>query len=279
MSALPVLPPIPVSVVVITKDEERAIHRCISSLGAYAEVFVVDSHSADRTAELATAAGATVVPFTWDGRYPKKKQWALENLPLAHDWVLYLDGDEYVTPEFDEEVRRVVAAPEHAAYDVPLDYVFLGRTLRHGHKVRKRVLFDRRRCAWEPLDDLSVERPFEMELHVQPTVAGTIGVTDRSIVHDDLEPLTHYFDRHNRYSDWEAVLRQKAERADAVERTARGKLWAKVPFKPLVFFLFSFVARQGFRDGSAGFHYALANSFYYWQIGLKTRQLRDGAAP
>lgn len=267
---------IPVSVVIITKDEERAIERCIRSVASYDEVFVVDSHSTDRTQELARAAGATVFPFTWDGRYPKKKQWALENLPIRNNWVLYLDGDEYSTPALDDEVRRTVASPQHAAYDVPLDYVFLGRTLQHGYKVRKRVLFDRHRAAWEPLDDLSVERPFEMELHVQPTVSGSIGALSESVVHDDLEPLGHYFDRHNRYSDWEAVLRRNAVN-EAVERTARGKIWSRVPFKSLVFFVYSYLFKAGFLDGRAGFHYALANSVYYWQIGLKTQQLADAA--
>jgi glycosyltransferase involved in cell wall biosynthesis len=266
---------IPVSVVVITKNEERAIHRCISSLAEFDEVFVVDSHSTDRTVELAKDAGAEVVTFTWNGRYPKKKQWALENLSLRHDWVLYLDGDEYVRPDFTAEVRRLVAASTAGAYDVPMDYVFLNRALRHGHKVYKRVLFERRKCAWRELDDLSVENPFEMELHVQPDVNGTIARTTTTIVHDDLEPLTHYFDRHNRYSDWEAVLRLGSA---SVERTARGKVWARVPFKPLVFFLYAFVAKRGFRDGAAGFHYAVANSFYYWQISLKTRHLRSDAA-
>jgi glycosyltransferase involved in cell wall biosynthesis len=264
---------IPVSVVIISKNEERAIERCVRSVRDYAEVFVVDSHSTDRTKELAEAAGATVVPFTWDGRYPKKKQWALEHLPLTHDWVLYLDGDEYVRHDFDGEVRRLVAAPDATAYDVPLDYVFLGRELKHGHKVFKRVLFNRHKCRWRELDDLSVENPFEMELHVQPEVDGTIGRTTTTISHDDLEPLAHWFDRHNRYSDWEAVLRLDPDNTAAVERTTRGKVWARVPAKPLIFFLYSYLLRSGFRDGYAGLQYALANSFYYWQIDLKTRQL------
>lgn len=270
---------IPVSVVIISKNEARAIDRCVGSVADFDQVFVVDSHSDDETPRLAKEAGAEVVPFTWDGQYPKKKQWALQNLPLRNDWVLYLDGDEYSTPAFNAEVRRIVAAPTATAYDVPLDYVFLGRTLRHGHKVFKRVLFDRHRCAWPVLDDLSVANPFEMELHVQPEVRGTIGRTTCSIVHDDLEPLTHYFDRHNRYSDWEAVLRLDPSNVAGVERTSRGKLWARVPFKPLLFFVYGFLAKRGFQDGAPGFHYAVANSFYYWQISVKTRQLSNATHP
>jgi glycosyltransferase involved in cell wall biosynthesis len=268
---------IPVSVVIISKNEARAIERCVRSVADYDQVFVVDSHSDDDTAQIAKHAGAEVIQFTWDGQYPKKKQWALANLPLLHDWVLYLDGDEHSTAAFDTEVRRIVAQPSAHAYDVPLDYVFLGRTLRHGHKVSKRVLFNRHRCAWPVLDDLTVDNPFEMELHVQPEVSGVIGRARATIVHDDLEPLTHYFDRHNRYSDWEAVLRLNPSNTTGVERTSRGKLWARVPFKPFLFFAYAFVAKRGFQDGAPGFHYAIANSFYYWQISVKTRQLTEGA--
>lgn len=266
-------PKIPVSVVIISKNEARAIERCVRSVSAYDQIFVVDSHSEDETAQISKDAGAEVVTFTWNGQYPKKKQWALDNLPLRHDWVLYLDGDEYSTPAFDAEVRNILSQPAAQAYDVALDYVFLGRMLRHGHKVYKRVLFDRRVCAWPVLDDLNVDNPFEMELHVQPRVKGMVGRTENPIVHDDLELLSHYFDRHNRYSDWEAVLRMDGSNMSAVERTSRGKLWARVPFKPFTFFVYAYVAKQGFRDGRAGFHYAIANSFYYWQISVKTSQI------
>jgi glycosyltransferase involved in cell wall biosynthesis len=262
---------IPVSVVIISKNEELAIVRCVESVQRYDEVFVVDSHSSDRTAELAANAGGTVVPFTWNGQYPKKKQWALENLPLRNDWVLFLDGDEYSTEEFDREVRVLVARPSADAYDVGLDYVFLGKLLRYGHKVYKRVLFDRRKAGWEPLDDLSVDEPMEMELHVQPTVRGRIGRTTARIVHDDLEPLEHYFDRHNRYSAWEAVLRTNFERR--TERTRQGKLWERIPGKPALFVIYALLVRQGWRDGYEGRQYAFAHAFYFWQISLKTREL------
>lgn len=261
------------TVVIISKNEAKAIERCVRSVTSYDQVFVLDSNSDDDTAQIAKDAGADVFPFTWNGEYPKKKQWALDNLPFRNDWVLYLDGDEYSTPAFDAEVCKILSQPRAQAYDVPLDYVFLGRTLRYGHKVYKRVLFDRRVCAWPVLDDLSIDNPFEMELHVQPMVEGSISRTRQPIVHDDLESLSHYFDRHNRYSDWEAVLRMDDANLSAVERTRRGKVWARVPFKPLIFFAYAYLAKQGFRDGTAGLHYALANSFYYWQISLKTSQL------
>jgi glycosyltransferase involved in cell wall biosynthesis len=264
------------SVMIITKNESLAIGRCVRSVAPYFEqVVVLDSNSSDDTAELAREAGAEVVTFDWDGKYPKKKQWGLENTDLRHQWVLILDGDEYATPELIDEIRRRAGKEQgFVAYDVPLDYTFLGKTLKHGHKIFKRIVFDRTRAAFPVLDDLGVPNPFEMELHVQPiplNEGDRMATFASKLGHDDLEPLAHYFDRHNRYSDWEAHLRNVQETAT---RTKQGELWAKIPLKPLAFFFYCYVARRGFLDGRAGLHYALSQSFYYWQIGLKARELR-----
>src|SRR5438093_11332304 len=137
---------IPVSVIVMTKEEERNIAKCLRSVEGFDEVFVVDSDSTDRTCAIAGAMGAKIVRFRWDGRYPKKKQWCLENLPFAHDWVLYLDADELLTPELREEIAGLLARPSrHAGWFATYEYVFLDRPLRHGHRVHKLVLFARTR--------------------------------------------------------------------------------------------------------------------------------------
>jgi glycosyltransferase involved in cell wall biosynthesis len=78
---------IPVSVVVMTRNESPNIGPCLETLSRFDQVFVVDSGSGDGTAEIAARLGATVVPFEWNGGYPKKKQWCLENLPFRHMWV------------------------------------------------------------------------------------------------------------------------------------------------------------------------------------------------
>lgn len=270
---------IPACVLIIAKDEALAIERCVSSVAAFEQVVVVDSCSSDGTPALAARAGAEVLDFRWDGRYPKKKQWALDNVHWRHDWVLLLDGDEYATPSLLQEVREKVTAPnpQFAAYDIALDYHFLGRKLRFGHRVYKRVLLNRHAVRFPELDDLEVPNPFEMELHVQPlpvSAGAPIGRLQSLLQHDDREPLAHYFDRHNRYSDWEALLRTNAPagRLSTTARTRGGRIWQRVPAKPLMFFLYSYVARQGFRDGRAGFDYALSLSFYYWQISVKVAE-------
>jgi glycosyltransferase involved in cell wall biosynthesis len=136
---------IPITVVVLTKNEQAGIAATLAHLGAFSRVVVADSNSTDETAEIARASGATVVNFTWNGKYPKKKQWALENNGGVHDWVLLLDADEYPSAELIDEIRSLVPelrSGKHAAYDLNLSYRFAGRFLRHGHSVTKRSLLN-----------------------------------------------------------------------------------------------------------------------------------------
>ncbi|GLY29855.1 glycosyltransferase family 2 protein [Kineosporia sp. NBRC 101731] len=267
---------IPISVIIMTINEERVLEHTLKSVAPFAQVFVVDSHSTDRTLAIAEEHHAKVVQFTWDGGYPKKKEWALLNLDFTYDWVLYLDADEMVTPRLAAELSALMQGRlDHAAYDVELDYWFLGRMLRHGHRVTKRVLLDRTRSAWPHVDDLGVKNMWEVEGHYQPMIDGSIGRLTGTLHHNDRDPLFDYFARHNRYSDWEAHLAEREALAKSVQgvRTERGKRYARVPFKPLAFFFYSYVARRGFLDGRAGFHYAVAHAFYFWQISAKRREI------
>ncbi len=97
---------IPVSVVIPTKNEEAGILECLASVKAFEQVIVVDSESPDRTQPLSRSAGAEVVNYHWDGAYPKKKQWCLDNLDLRHDWVLFIDGDERPSAALVSAIRE-----------------------------------------------------------------------------------------------------------------------------------------------------------------------------
>jgi glycosyltransferase involved in cell wall biosynthesis len=104
---------IPVSVIVMTRNEEARLPRCLAALKSFAEIFVVDSASTDGTAAVARSFGATLVPFRWNGQYPKKKQWCLENIPFSHDNVLYIDADEIMTHDLAAEIANCDFAPRH----------------------------------------------------------------------------------------------------------------------------------------------------------------------
>src|SRR5580700_1744766 len=123
---------VPVSVIVPARNEARNLPRCLQSLATFGEVYVLDSQSTDDTVGIAESHGAKVVQFHYSGGWPKKRQWAMDTLPLAYDWILLLDADEVLTPESVEEIRQTIQDPAYNGYYFALRMYFLGRVLLHG---------------------------------------------------------------------------------------------------------------------------------------------------
>ena len=271
---------IPISVVILTKNEELAIADCIKSVVDFDQIIVIDSNSLDRTRVIASNLGAQIINFEWNNRYPKKKQWGLELTEIRNDWVLYLDADERLTKELVKEIRKCFDGRRDlncSAFEMPLSYQFLGKRLKHGHKVRKVALINRNFCKFPEINDLGVTKMWEVEGHYQPLVEGKLGSLRNAILHSDPDPLFDYFSRHNRYSDWEAELRLNISMQKQVRglRTRQGRFFDYLPWKPFVFFLYSYFWRSGWRDGREGFNYSIALSFYYWQISIKVLERRQ----
>lgn len=272
-----------VSVLVQTKNEAVGIEACMQGVRDFDEVIVVDSNSEDSTAILAERAGARVINFSWNGKYPKKKQWQLENVKTQHDWILFLDADEYPTREFLDAIPALLAEAGRGnirAFDLQLNYSFDGRVLRHGHRVVKRALVHRDFVQFPAVEDLDAPGMGELEGHYQPVVQGGIRRVKNALLHDDKDPIRTWFQRHNNYSDWEASLRTRPEARKGIARlrSRQGSVFDLVPGKSLAFFIYSYLLRRGFLDGLPGLNYAVALSFYYWQINMKTRELRRGTA-
>jgi glycosyltransferase involved in cell wall biosynthesis len=270
-----------------TRNEERNIERCLRSVNWAAQVFVVDSCSTDRTVELAGEMGANVVQFNWDGRGPRKKNWALDNISWSKEWVLVVDADEEVSRPLQEEITAAVAgAAKFAAYSIPYQYYFLGRLIKHGAPLRKLIFFRHRLARFE-LTSVPEVMGYDVELHEHPVVRGQTGRLVSHMIHHDFDDLHHYFDRHNTYSDWEALLRTRYRDRDrsgeitghlfgsAVERRRFAKrLFLSLPGKPIIYFLYSYILCAGFLDGREGFAFNILKAFYWYQIGLKEYEIR-----
>ena len=127
---------LPVSVIIAVRNEAGNLPRCLDALREMGEVYVVDSQSTDSTVEIARTHGAQVVQFHYQGGWPKKRQWAMDNLPLAHQWILLLDADEVVTPDLVREIRGAIENSAVHGYYIALRIHFLGRVLRHGDEVQ-----------------------------------------------------------------------------------------------------------------------------------------------
>ena len=120
---------LPLSAVIITLNEEKALPKCLESVSFADDIVVVDSGSTDRTVAIAEEYGARVIHQDWLG-YGKQKQFAVEQ--ASHDWVFCLDADEWVSDELASSIQDVFPDPEYYAYKSPRCNKFLGRWLRHG---------------------------------------------------------------------------------------------------------------------------------------------------
>jgi len=277
---------LPISAVVAVRNEERNLPRCLASLREIGEVYVVDSQSTDATVEIARSFGAKVVQFHYQGGWPKKRQWAMESLPLAHDWILLLDADESLTPQLADEIRGALRDPRYDGYYIALRIFFLGRELRHsGASFYKLSLFRRGKGRYEcRLKDQDASMA-DMEVHEHVVVQGRTAKLKHPLLHHNIASLSHYIRKHDAYSNWEAKvwLNGQASVADLVpsltgtqaqrRRWLRGKFFA-LPGSPLAFFLYKYIFRLGFLDGIPGFIYCCFQGIQFFHIKAKIYELK-----
>ena len=285
------LPKIPVSVLIPALNEEANLPACLESVARADQVFVVDSQSSDRSIEIAQNYGARVVQFKFNGRWPKKKNWSLENLPFRNEWVLIVDCDERIPPELWDEIETAIQQAECDGYYLNRKVFFLGQWIRHGGKYPdwNLRLFRHTKGRYENLKTEEIRNTGDNEVHEHVILPGKVGYLKQDMLHIDFKDLYHWLERHNRYSNWEAqvylnLLSGKSEQGtiganffgNAVQRKRFLKnTWVKLPFKPFLRFVLFYIIRLGFLDGKAGYIYGRLLSQYEYQIGVKLYELRQ----
>ena len=265
-----------ITAVVFTKDEESNIKECIESLSNFSEIVVVDSMSADSTCGIAAAQGARVIYFSWDGKYPKKRQWSLDNVHYSNDWILFIDADERVTEPFVNELRSFIqiSSPNVGGASIPIEYNFAGKRLKFGQKPRKTVLLRLGQAEYPVVKDLAAQGMGELEGHYQPLINGKVLRFKTGILHSDNDFISSWMTRHVKYANWEAHLLLNGDAKNVVD-SSKGRFASKLhklPLRPLGFFIYSYIFKFGFFDGRAGFDYAFAKCWYYWLSGLIARE-------
>jgi glycosyltransferase involved in cell wall biosynthesis len=276
----------PISVLIPAKNERENIRPCIESARFAGEIVVVDSGSTDGTREIAASLGAQVVEFKWSGSYPKKKNWALSNIPWQNEWVFILDADERITPELAEELRRTVEKPAVDGYYVNRRFWFLGGWLRHcGYYPSWNLRFFRHRLGrYEQFAGLGDSMSGDNEVHEHVVLNGTTGHLAGEMEHYAFPTIDTWVEKHNRYSNWEARLLLSEEGLDAAGRAAihpdlarKRKLksiMARVPFRPALRFAYHYVIRAGFLDGHRGYVFCRLMGFYEFLSIAKASELR-----
>jgi glycosyltransferase involved in cell wall biosynthesis len=285
-----------ITVLVAARNEEANLAKCLASLTPAARVVVLDSHSTDRSAEIARAAGAEVVQFDYQGGYPKKRQWALDNLDIATPWVLLLDADEVVPEQLWSEMAAVTSADDSQdAYLVTKGFHFLGRRFRFGgFSFAAVLLFRRGKARFEEILNASddVGHGLDMEVHERLIVDGRIGKLRTPLIHEDFKGLRAYIDRHNRYSSWEAAVRWSYRKTgrygkDIIRPRLFGNtqerrrflksLVMRLPLESWLWFAYHYVVKLGFLEGRRGLIACQIRAHYISECRAKMYelQLRD----
>jgi len=276
---------LPVSVIIAVRNEAKNLPRCLQALRNVGEVYVIDSQSSDATVEIARSHGAQVVQFHYQGGWPKKRQWAMDTLPIAFDWILLLDADEVLTPELADEICSAVQNPSVNGYSILLRTWFLGRALRHGDVgLWKLALFRRGKGRFECRLREQDASMADMEVHEHVVVEGATARLRNPLIHHNVESLSRYIQKHDEYSNWES--RVLLERGDDKElppslfgSQAQRRRWLKrklfaVPGSPVLLFLYRYVLRLGFLDGMPGLIYCGFQAVQMFHTKAKIYELK-----
>ncbi|MGH3276474.1 MAG: glycosyltransferase family 2 protein [Streptosporangiaceae bacterium] len=266
--------------VVLTCNEEPNIERCLSSLAWASQIIVVDSGSTDGTVRIARQLGVEVVEQRWLG-FSGQREFALRLPELQHDWVYFVDADEWVSPELAYEIAMQLHAPACAAFSHRLRLVFQETWIRHcgwyrGSWVVR--LLDRRHAKFD--GSLVGERA---------CVDGLVGRLRNDIIDDDRKGLAAWLHKHVRYAELEAErrasmapmperlrsLRTDSSTRPLIRAILKDVIFPSVPAKPVALFLYMYIAKLGALDGRAGLRFCFYHAWYETSVAA----LQGDAAP
>jgi len=258
---------VPISVVVLTKNEEINLRRCLLSVAWAEQLVVVDSGSADATVEIARTLGANVVEQSWLG-FSGQREFALRLPQLRNDWVYFVDADEWVSPQLAAEIQQVLVETAYAGFAHRLRLIFQGTWIRH--------------CGWYKgswvvrLVDRNYTKFDGSLVGERASIDGPIGRLKNDIVDQDQKGLARWLHKHIGYaevaaqsrgkpSDLQRRFRSLRERTDSRPLTRallKDVIFPSVPAKPFALFMFMYVFRLGVLDGIAGLRFCLYHAWF-----------------
>jgi glycosyltransferase involved in cell wall biosynthesis len=232
-----------ISACIIAMNEADRIADCLASLAFCDEIVVVDSHSTDRTREIAAAHGARVIERDWPGHVAQKEFTIRQAM---HDWVLCLDADERVSPELRAQIvgLRDAGFPDKAGWRFPRLSSYLGRWMSHGswYPDRQLRLFDRRRGRWGGYDP-----------HDRVELDGPVGTLSGRLLH---HPYRNFADHLRTIDSYTTMM------ADGLHRRGKSARLVDIVVRPPARFLRDYVLKRGFLLGWRGLLQAFLAAHY-----------------
>jgi glycosyltransferase involved in cell wall biosynthesis len=265
-----------VTVILLTKNEEIHIRRCIESLLLFtSSIFVVDSYSSDETVKIAVDLGATVVQREWKN-YADQFQWALDNYEEhlgASDWLMRMDADEYIEEDLAREIVEKLAGSSADGYTIRRKVFFSGQWIKHGGFYPQILLRIWRAGAGR------IEQRW-MDEHIVMKPSAVVAQLSGNVVDENLKGITFWIDKHNSYATREMVdmLNNKYFLFDGDEELREGRgsqagwkrflkdgLYSKSPLgvRAIFYFLYRYFIKFGFLDGAKGFIWHFMQGCWY----------------
>ncbi|MDA9516557.1 spsA [Bradyrhizobium sp. CCBAU 11430] len=274
------------AVIILTFNEELHLARALKGVAGIAnEIFVVDSGSTDHTKEIATQYGAKVVEHVFTN-YAKQFQWALDNCPITSDWIMRLDADEIIEADLAAEISRNLPNLPNEVVGINLKrkLVFMNRTINYGGRGILVLL-----RIWRRGQGHIEDRWMDEHMVVQ---GGTTVTFNGGFADHNLNNLSFFTDKHNRYATREAVdvLNQRfgfmpreeslsveaSSYQAAIKRFIKEKVYNRIPFEfsAAGYFLYRYFFLLGFLDGKEGLIYHVLQGFWYrFLVGAKLVEL------
>ena len=244
---------ISLSVVVLTKNEEKRITACLDSVKWADEIIIVDDESSDRTVEFARRYTDKIFTRKMDVE-GIHRNWAYAK--AKNTWVLSLDADEKVSEELRQEINEILSSnTKFAAFSIPLRNYIGSYWVRHGgwYPAGKVRLFNKNKFKYE-----------EVKVHPRVFIDGECGHLSKDIIHKGYPDLAHFLDSLNRQTTWEAEKWFSQKKPMKLGRF----LWRTTDR-----FFRSYVMKKGYKDGFVGFVVAFYAGFYQFLSYLKYREL------
>ena len=284
-----------ITVLILTRDEECHITRCLESLTGFAhKIFIVDSGSKDNTVSLAKELGAEVVFRPWKN-YADQFQWAIDNCGARSGWLMRMDADEYLEPDLQRELKDLCnagAPSELIAYYIRRKVFFYEKWIRYGGFYPHTLL-----RIWKSGQGKIEQR--WMDEHIVVPEGAVTRTLNGHIVDDNQKGITFWIHKHNSYASREMVdllnrkyafneLDDDLKKSDGSQakwkRFFKDSVYVYLPlgFRATLYFLYRYVLRMGFLDGGKGFIWHFMQGFWYRllvDVKLMEVERRSGGDP
>lgn len=243
-----------ISAITLTKNSEKTIKNTLTSLSFCEEVIVIDDDSKDGTKKIAQSLKATIYEKKLNNDFSESRNFGLSK--AKYDWVLFIDSDETVSPQLQEEIKKAITAQEYDGYKIPRVDIFDSKILQHGETGNMKFLRLGKKSKGK----------WKRTVHETWDIEGKIGELSKPILHSPHPTVKEFLSEINTYSTLHAEeLKKEGKKANVFTIVAY----------PTGKFIQNYIFKLGFLDGTAGFIVATMMSFHSFLSQGKLWQLNQ----